>query len=168
MAIIEKFNGASYINLHASVGIDGFNLASDVTVVQAMIKFAYQADHIMSGKPEFPAPTGRMTPQWIELIKEYQRYLKQKKGFRLSVDGKINRAIGNIAFGRRGEWTILCMNKHLLEVALLRSGRGEGNEFQQLCRQFPQLNKLLDIPVGELDLTLEPSNRIGSMNLGLE
>jgi hypothetical protein len=168
MARIEKFDGGDYINLNASVGRDGINLASDVMIVQAMIKFSYEEMRVINGKSRLPELTGRMTEQWVEIIKDYQRYLKHKEGFRISVDGKISRAVGKTAFGRRGEWTILCMNKHLLYVALLKSGRGEGNEFQQLCRRFPQLNALLEIPVGELDLTLEGGTRVGSMNLGLE
>lgn len=168
MARIEKIEGWDNINLTASVGEGGFNLASDVMVVQAMIKFNYEEICLMKGKPGLPEPMGRMTEQWIGIIKDYQRYLKHTKGHRISVDGKISRAIGKFAFGEKGEWTIIAMNTHLLEIGLLSGGDTDENLFQRLFRRFPQLKVLLEIPVGSLNLTLEGGNRVGSMNIGLE
>jgi hypothetical protein len=168
MARIENINGNNYINLNASVGQGGVNLSSDVMVVQALIKFNYEELRIWVGKSPCPEPNGRMSEQWIEIIKDYQRYLKTQKGFRIAVDGRVNRAMGNVAFGKRGDWTILCMNRHLVEIRLLKGDDPYGNEFAFLCRRFPQLHALLEIPVGELHLILEGAPRVGSMNLALE
>ena len=165
MAKIERFPGGNVINLTASVGENSVNLKDDVMVVQALIKHAPEKRGVF-GKVKLPEPDGIMTLQWIAIIKDYQRYLRQKKNERVSVDGKINRAIGEKVFGKRATWTILCLNAELLEVRLLNGGAD--NEFKDLCRRFPQLEKVLEIPVGSLDLTLEGGSGVGSLDLGLE
>ena len=168
MAKIEKFFGdIENINLTASVGDGGVNLKDDVMVVQAMLKYALE-ERPFFRKFKFPEPTGAMNRETAILIKEYQRFLRKKDKVSVSVDGVISRAIGEKAFGRRGFWTILCLNSHVVEARLLSGG--EGNQFQDLCRRFPQLHSVLDdIPVGSLGLSLEPSIlRVGSLNLGLE
>jgi len=168
MAKIEKFFGSiDNINLTASVGENGVNLKDDVMVVQAMLKYALEERRFFR-KFKFPEPTGAMNRETAVLIKEYQRFLRKKDKVSVSVDGVISRAIGEKAFGRRGFWTILCLNSHVLEMRLFRGGAG--NQFEDLCRKFPQLYAVLDdIPVGSLDLSLEPSiQRVGSLNLGLE
>jgi hypothetical protein len=168
MAKIETFFGDNeLINLTASVGENGVNLKDDVMVVQAMLKYALE-ERPYFRKLKFPEPTGAMNDETKILIREYQRYLRRKDKNDVAVDGIIDRAIGEKPFGRRGQWTILCLNTHVL-AARLYSG-GEGSEIQDLCRKFPQLHSVLDnIPVGSLNLTLEPSiQRVGSLNLALE
>jgi hypothetical protein len=168
MAKIEIFFGTvKNINLTASVGENGVNLKDDVMVVQAMLKYALE-DRPHFRRFKFPEPTGTINEETKILIREYQRYLRRKDKVSVSVDGVIDRAIGEKAFGKRGFWTILCLNTDILVMRLLRGG--EGNEFEDLCRKFPQLYAVLDdIPVGSLGLSLEPSvQRAGSLNLGLE
>ena len=168
MAKIEVFFGdQEVINLTASVGVNGVNLKDDVMVVQAMLKYAL-AERSHFRKLKFPAVTGAMNDETKILIKEYQRFLRREDKNDVAVDGVIDRAIGEKPFGRRGLWTILCLNSHVL-VARLLSG-GDGNEIQDLCRRYPQLHSVLDnVPVGSLNLSLEPSvQRVGSLNLGLE
>lgn len=168
MANIEIFSGdIKNINLTASVGKNGVNLKDDVMVVQAMLKYALEERPFFRSF-KFPRPTGTLTEDTSAIIKEYQRYLRRKNKLSISVDGVIDRAIGEKAFGKSGYWTILCLNSDLLETRIVRGG--EGNQFEDLCRRFPQLYEVLeDIPVGSLDLSLEPSiQRIGSLNLGLE
>lgn len=168
MAKIEKFfGGIDNINLTASVGDGGVNLKDDVMVVQAMLKYALE-ERLFFRKFKFPEPTGAMDRETLRLIREYQRFVRKKDKVSVSVDGVISRAVGEKAFGRRGFWTILSLNTHVLEMRLLRGG--EGNQFEDLCRKFPQLYAALDdIPVGTLGLSLESSvQRVGSLNLGLE
>jgi hypothetical protein len=165
MAKIERFSGGNIINLTASVGFNGVNLRDDVIVIQAMLKHAPEKRGVF-GKVKLPPPSGMMTPPWVEIIKDYQRYLRTKKNEKVSVDGKIDRAIGERVFGIRTKWTILCLNNELLELRLFDGGTG--SEIEGLCRQFPQLNRILETPVGSLDLTLEGGNEIGSLGLGLE
>ncbi len=168
MARIEKFFGdVENINLTASVGDGGVNLKDDVMVVQAMLKYSLE-EHPYFRKFKFPEPTGTMDKDTAKLIKEYQRFLRKKDKVSVSVDGVISRAVGEKAFGKRGWWTILCLNSHVLEKRLLWGG--QGNHFEDLCRKFPQLHDALDdIPVGTLELSLEPSvQRTGTLNLGLE
>ena len=167
MAKIEKFyGGIGQINVTASVGETGVNLKDDVLVVQAMLKYALE-DREYFKKFKFSAPTGAIDNNTKTLIAEYQKYLRRKQNITVSVDGLIHRAVGERPFGKRGEWTILCLNTHLSEMVLFKGF--VGNQFQALCREYPQLDTVLDIPVGSLDLSLEPSiQRIGSLNLGLE
>lgn len=169
MAKIETFYGSiENINLTASVGETGVNFKDDVMVVQAMMKYALE-ERPFFRQFKFSGPTGTMDAQTAELIKGYQRYLRKKNKLSISVDGVIDRAIGERAFGKKGHWTILCLNTDVLEMRLLRGGTG--NQFQDLCRRYPQLYAILeDIPVGTLDLVLEPSAAalVGSLNLGLE
>lgn len=169
MAKVEIFFGdIKNINVTASVGDGGVNLKDDVMVVQAMLKYALE-ERLYFRKFKFPEPTGTMDKETALIIKEYQRFLRRKDKLSVSVDGVIDRAVGEKAFGKRGFWTILCLNSHVLEMRLLRGG--EGNQFEDLCRKYPQLHAVLDdIPVGTLGLSLEPSvrNVVGSLNLGLE
>lgn len=168
MAKIETFYGdIQNINLTASVGEKGVNFKDDVMVVQAMLKYALE-ERPFFRTFKFPEPTGTMDLTTAKIIKEYQRFLRRKDKVGVSVDGVIDRAIGEKAFGKKGHWTILCLNAHVLEMRLLKGGTG--NHFEDLCRRFPQLHPVLeDIPVGTLNLSLESSsNRIGSLNLGLE
>ena len=167
MAGIEKFyGGVNQINVTASVGENGVNLKDDVMVVQAMLKYALDKRwHFRNFK--FPEPTGVIDSDTKTLIAEYQKYLRRKSKVSVSVDGLINRAIGDRPFGKRGEWTILCLNTHLSQMVLYKGG--VGNQFQALCTEYPQLDAVLDIPVGSLDLSLEPSvQRVGTLNLALE
>lgn len=168
MARIEKFFGdVDNINVSASVGDGGVNFKDDVMVVQAMLKYALE-ERPFFRKYKFPEPTGTMDRVTAKLIREYQRFLRKIDKASVSVDGIIDRAVGEKAFGRRGWWTILCLNTHIMEARLL--GGGEGNQIEDLCRKFPQLYAVLDdIPVGTLGLSLEPSIRgVGSLNLALE
>lgn len=169
MAQIEKFFGdIENINLTASVGENGVNLKDDVMVVQAMLKYAL-VERPFFRKFKFPEPTGAMDKETAILIKEYQRYLRKNDKLSVSVDGVISRAVGEKAFGKRGWWTILCLNAHVMEARIFSGGAG--NQFEDLCRKFPQLYAVLDdIPVGTLGLSLESSVRrvVGTLNLGLE
>jgi hypothetical protein len=167
MAQIENFSGGEKnINLTASVGKNGVNLKDDVMVVQAMLQYALKGKKHFK-EMRFPEPLGIMNNETKNLIKEYQRFLKRKLGVSVSLDGVIDRAIGDKAFGRNGAWTILWLNGHVMERRLLKGGIG--NHFQDLCLMFPQLNEVLEIPVGELELTLESSPlKVGSLGLTLE
>jgi hypothetical protein len=167
MAKMEKFYGGLYkINLTASVGEKGVNLKNDVMVVQAMMKYA------LEGRPQFrrfrfSEPTGAMDKNTAELILEFQRDLRRRR-YKVAVDGVMNRAVGEKTFGKKGFWTILHLNSEVLEWRLLSGG--SGTEFEDLCRKFPQLHAVLDdLPVGSLELSLEPSMpRLGSLRLSLE
>lgn len=168
MARIEKFFGdVDNINVSASVGKGGVNFKDDVMVIQAMLKYAL-AERPFFRRYKFPEPTGTINDETKILIKEYQRFLRKLDKTSVSVDGIIDRAVGEKAFGRRGWWTILCLNTHVMEARVLSGG--EGNQIEDLCRKFPQLYAVLDdIPVGTLGLSLEPSiQRVGSLNLALE
>lgn len=169
MARIEKFFGdVDNINVSASVGKGGVNFKDDVMVIQAMLKYAL-AERPFFRRYKFPEPTGTINDETKILIKEYQRFLRKLDKTSVSVDGIIDRAVGEKAFGRRGWWTILCLNTHVMEARVLSGG--EGNQIEDLCRKFPQLYAVLDdIPVGTLGLSLESSVRrvVGTLNLGLE
>lgn len=166
MAKMEKFFGFYKINLTASVGENGVNLKDDVMVVQAMMKYA------LEGRPQFrrfrfSEPTGAMDKNTAQMIREFQRNLR-RRGIRVSADGVIDRAVGEKPFGKKSHWTILQLNWEVLEWRLLSGG--SGSEFEDLCRKFPQLHAVLDdLPVGSLDLSLEPSMpRVGALNLSLQ
>lgn len=164
MAKIERIGEFNRINLAASVGENGVNLKEDVLVVQAMLKHSIE-EHPFFKDFKIPEPTGTMTPYWIRIIRHFQRYAKKFMKENVFVDGRIDRATGEKAFGKRVLWTILCLNYRLLEVTILSGG---GSEFQSLCRRFPELNGILELPVGSLDLPLEGGSRVGTLNLGLE
>ncbi|HEY8560248.1 MAG TPA: hypothetical protein VIL74_07715 [Pyrinomonadaceae bacterium] len=166
MARIEYFyRDRNVINLTASVGKNGVNLKGDVMVVQAMLKYAL-AENSYFRDCKFPEPTGAMNDETLRLIEKYQKFLRRKDKTDVAVDGLIDRAVGEKPNGRRGQWTILCLNSHVLVARLL--GGGEGNEIQDLCRRYPQLKAVLgDLPVGSLGLMLEPSG-VGSLGLALE
>lgn len=166
MAKIEKFfGGFNKINVTASVGENGVNLKDDVMVVQAMLKYSMKEHPYFRGF-KFPEPTGAIDDETKFLIKGYQRFLRKKDHVRVQVDGVIDRAIGEKPFGKRGLWTILHLNTHVLQWRLLNGG--QGNEFEDLCRTYPQLWAVLeDVPVGSLGLSLESSG-VGSLDLGLE
>ena len=166
MARIEKFfGGLDKINVTASVGETGVNSKDDVMVVQAMLKYGLE-EKVQFRHFKFPAPTGTFDRETAALIKEYQRYMRRKYKVRISVDGVVSRAVGEKPFGSNGLWTILYLNSEILEMRILRGG--EGNEFEALCRTFPQLYAALEnLPVGTLNLSLEPSGT-GTLNLGLE
>lgn len=131
MAKIERFPWGNVINLTASVGENGVNLKNDVLVVQAMLKHAPEKRGAF-GKVKLPEPNGVMNRFWIDIIKDYQRYLRRKQNVKVAVDGKIDRAIGETVFGRRTRWTILCLNSEIMEMRLLDGG-GE-NEIKDLFR----------------------------------
>jgi len=168
MANIEMFYGRDLINVTASVGVGGVNLKGDVMVVQAMLKYALEEKPYFR-KLKFPEPTGAVCDDTKVLIKEYQRYLRKKENVGVSVDGVIDRAVGEKPFGRRGQWTIHCLNSDVLVKRLLYGG--EGSEIQDLCRKYPQLHSVLDdVPVGTLNLPLAGSNGgggVGTLNLPL-
>jgi hypothetical protein len=166
MARMEKFfGGMDKINVTASVGENSVNSKDDVMVVQAMLKYALEKRSYFR-RFKFPEPTGTFDRETAALIREYQRYLRRKNNAPISVDGVISRAVGEKPFGSSGLWTILYLNSDVLEMRLLSGG--EGNEFEVLCRKFPQLFAVLeDVPVGSLGLSLEPSGT-GTLNLGLE
>lgn len=166
MARMDKFfGGFNKINVTASVGENGVNSKDDVMVVQAMLKYALEKRAYFR-RFKFPEPTGIMNGQTAILIKEYQRYVRRKKNAPIVVDGVISRAVGEKPFGSSGLWTILYLNSDIQEARLIDGG--EGNEFQSLCQRFPQLYAVLeDVPVGTLELSLEPSG-VGTLNLGLE
>lgn len=168
MAKIEQFyGGIKNINLTASVGKNGVNLKDDVMVVQAMLKYALEVRAYFRGL-RFSEPTGIMDHDTLKNIEEYQRYLRKRTKTSVSVDGVISRAVGDKAFGRNGQWTILCLNSDVMEMRYINGG--SGHPFEDLCRRYPQLNSILkDIPVGSLGLSLEPSApRVGSLGLTLE
>jgi hypothetical protein len=168
MANIETFFGdRQMINLTASVGEKGVNLKDDVMVVQAMLRYAVRDNPIFQNH-KMPAVTGAINNETKILIRDFQRFLKRIDKQDVAVDGLINRAVGEKPYGKRGQWTILCLNDHVGKARLLSGG--EGNEYEDLCRRFPQLHAVLDgIPVGSLGLSLEPPViRLGTLDLALE
>ncbi len=168
MANVETFFGnRQMINLTASVGENGVNLKGDVMVVQAMLWYAVR-DNPLFQNHKLPAVTGAMNNETKILIRDFQRFLRRIDKQSVAVDGLIDRAVGDKPCGKRGKWTILCLNDHV-QYARLLSG-GKGNEYEDLCRYFPQLHTVLDdIPVGTLGLSLESSViRLGTLNLALE
>jgi hypothetical protein len=167
MPQVELFFGNQNINLTASVGEHGTNLKNDVMVVQAMLKTALEGRILFRGV-RFPHPTGAINKETIKLIKQYQRYEKESRT-RITVDGRIDPAKGERRFGKCSFWTILALNSLVFERWFL-SDMPHNNPIEDLCHKFPQLYTAIDdVPVGTLDLSLEPSPiRVGSLNLGLE
>ena len=169
MAMIETFKNRQMINLTASVGEKGVNIKGDVMVVQAMLRYAVR-DNPLFSRHKMPGVTGAIDNETKKLITDFQRFLRSIDEGDVAVDGLINRAVGKKPFGRRRDWTIICLNDQILKARLLSGGSGGENEYEDMCRQFPQLRTVLDeLPVGSLGLALEPSNyRVGTLNLALE
>jgi len=157
------------INVTGSVGRGGVNAKNDVMVVQAMLKYALE-ERAQFKNDRFPAPSGTINEETIQMIYKYQRYLRSKLKIRVSVDGRIDPAKGERAFGSKGQWTIQSLNGDVMEAWLVFKGGGD-NYIEALCRKYPQVLNALggSIPVGSLSLSLEPSvPLVGSLNLGLE
>ncbi|MCO6511696.1 MAG: hypothetical protein J5I65_12980 [Aridibacter famidurans] len=169
MANIYKRHDWSEINLTASVGENGVNNRDDVLVVQAMLKYGLEGRTYFKGD-RFPEPNGTIDPATMHLIRKYQQYLRRRQGLAISVDGRVDPAKGESAFGRKGQWTIQALNGDVHEWYLLFGETGD-NYIHSLCMTYPQVIQAVggDIPVGSLGLTLESSPAIvGSLNLALE
>ena len=157
------------INVTGSVGRGGVNAKNDVMVVQAMLKYALE-DRAQFKNVPFPAPSGTIEEDTIQLIYKYQRHLRSRLRVRVSVDGRIDPARGERAFGSKGQWTIQSLNGDAMEAWLVFKGGGD-NYIEAICRKYPQVLNALggSIPVGGLSMSLEPSvPMVGSLNLGLE
>lgn len=157
-----------FINLTQSVGRDGVNLWDDVTVVQALLKYA------LFEKPGFERIktlrlTGRIDNRTIRFIKKYQRFLRKRRG-RFIVDGRIDRP-KRISL----KWTLIQLNFEATETWLLSRGTND-NYINDLVQRCPQVAGILrdGVPVGTLNIPLEgsspmpPPRGIGTLNIPLE
>lgn len=169
MANVYKRHNWKEINVSASVGKDGANVREDVAVIQAMLKYALEWREYFKGD-RFPEPTGMVNADTLYLIEKYQRYLRHKSGMKISVDGRIDPARGERAFGSNGQWTIQALNGEVLERFVVLATPGD-NYIHALSLQYPQVRRALggNVPVGTLSLTLESKPEpVGTLDLGLE
>ncbi len=166
MAKIERIEGASHVNVSASVGRNGVNNDSDVIAVQALMKYALES------RPEwqnisFPEPNGTLDKTTQELIKRYQRHQKRKSN-RMRVDGRIDPAKGLFVNGGGSFWTICFLNVEAMESWVLRNPVGR-NHIHAMGLIYPAFKAAVgDNGVGTLNLSLEGSNGVGTLGLELE
>ena len=172
MAKIEEFGENPelfnyIINVSASVGKNGVNSRDDVLIVQALLKYGAEEKHYFRNE-KFPIPTGSMCQDTAKQIKSLQRFLR-KNGHKISIDGRIDPAKGNSAYGKKGRWTIRLLNELAFEIWLL-SGAKNDNYILDIARRYPQVMAVLDgIPVGTLNIPLESSSEgVGTLNIALE
>ncbi|HUF03378.1 MAG TPA: hypothetical protein VMM38_04305 [Aridibacter sp.] len=169
MAKIYKRHDWTEINVSASVGRNGVNNKDDVLVVQAMLKYGLEGRTYFKGD-RFPEPNGTMDAATMHLITKYQQYLRRRQGRSISVDGRIDPAKGERAFGRKGKWTIQTLNADVLEWYVVFGEKGD-NHIHSLCMTYPRVIAAIggDIPVGGLGLAPESSPAlVGTLNLALE
>ncbi|MEZ5427790.1 MAG: hypothetical protein R2747_16090 [Pyrinomonadaceae bacterium] len=168
MAHLETFYFLDEINLSASVGKNAVNHKDDVLVVQALLKYALEPLHYFRND-KFSEPTGTMDRNTMRLIEKFQVFARRKLKKSVSVDGRLDRAVGTKSFGRDGRWSIQLLNGEAL-TAYLIFYKGEENYIEDICRRFPQVKTAIgEIPVGTLNLSLESSRvGVGTLNLGLE
>lgn len=169
MAKIYRRHEWSEINVSASVGRNGVNNKSDVLVVQAMLKYGLEGRTYFKGD-RFPEPSGTMDEATLNLIRKYQKYLRRRNGVSVSVDGRIDPAKGETAFGKKGKWTIQMLNADVLEWYIVFGKEGD-NYIHSLCMKYPQVMGAIggDVPVGSLGLSPESSPAlVGTLNLALE
>ena len=168
MAEIIKVEDWYEINVSNSVGRGGTNINTDVLVVQALLKYGLEGRHYFRGI-RIAEPTGAIDSNTLQLIKQYQRYMRKVCGKKVSIDGRIDPARNGLNVpGKNLLWTISSLNSEINEMHLLNSR--PGSPIQDLCNRYPQVKAVLGkMPVGTLDLALESSvRRIGTLNLGLE
>ena len=167
MPHLETFYGNKQVNLSAAVGAKGVNSKDDVIAVQALLKYA------MSGRPawkgiNFPEPTGTLDQMTISLIRKYQAFARRRSNGGVSVDGRIDPAKGERAFGKRGMWTILMLNGDAMESWLLKGGKNS-SYLRDIGARYPAFQAAIGDGVGTLGLELEGSGSNGGVGtLGLE
>jgi hypothetical protein len=141
----------TFINVTATVGVNGVNLKDDVMVVQALLKFALESYQAFQGT-EFPEPTGTDIKATTKIIKKFQRFYKRIHN-EVPIDGRIDPARGRYVYGTKTEWTIFSLNVVALENTLFNGG---GNPIEQICKRWPSVREILDeSSVGSLGLALE-------------
>ena len=167
MPHLEEFYGNRQVNLGAAVGARGVNSKDDVIAVQALLKYA------MSGRPafkgvSFPEPTGALDQATVSLIRRYQAFARRRSNGGVSVDGRIDPAKGERAFGKRGMWTILMLNGDAMETWLLKGGKNS-SYLRDIGFHYPAFQAAIGDGVGTLGLELEGSDGgIGTLGLELE
>ena len=150
MAKIETFtanpnlppdHAIEFINIRASVGLNGVNRKEDVTVVQALFKCALDS-HPHFKDVKFPEPNGSMTREMIEIIKKYQRFNNRKDPIKIPVDGRIDPLQNGLYVpGKRRFWTILALNSRALETSLLN---GSGDPIKAISRRWSAVGAILN------------------------
>lgn len=167
MAKIENIDGASHVNVSASVGRNGVNNESDVIAVQALMKFALEGRAEWQGI-RFPEPTGTMDKKTFELIKHFQRHQK-KNSKRGKIDGRIDPAKGLFVNGGANFWTICALNVEAMESWAVWNRIGR-DHIHAIGLLFPAFKAAVgDKGVGTLNLELEgSSNGVGTLGLELE
>ena len=150
MAKIETFttnpdlppdHAIEFINLGASVGLNGVNRKEDVMVVQALLKCALES-HPHFKDVKFPEPNGSLTRDLIEIIKKYQRFNNRNDPIKIPVDGRIDPLQNGLYVpGKRRFWTILALNARALETSLLSGG---GDPIKAICRRWSAVGAILN------------------------
>ena len=149
MAKIETFTenpsvpdeAIQFINIGASVGLNGVNQKDDVMVVQALLKCALES-HPHFKNVNFPEPNGLMTRDLIEIIKKYQRFNNRKDPIKMPVDGRIDPMRNGVYVpGKRKFWTIFALNTRALETSLLS---GTGDPIKAIPRRWSTVGAILN------------------------
>lgn len=168
MAKLEEISGIVRINVDGSVGTNGVNSKDDVVAVQALLKYA-MAERPNWNKLTFPEPNGVVDSLTRSFIRRFQKQARSVAGGGIALDGRIDPAVGERAFGRRGMWTIVMLNIYALE-AWFYKGSKNSNYIRDISLRFPAFKAVIGSEgVGSLDLELEPSKvGIGTLGLSLE
>jgi len=168
MAKLEKISGIVRVNVDGSVGLNGVNSKDDVVAVQALLKYA-MAERPHWNKLTFPEPNGVVDRITLSFIRRFQKHARSIAGGGVAIDGRIDPAIGERAFGRRGMWTMVMLNIYALETWFYM-GSKNSNYIRDIRLRFPAFNAAIGSDgVGSLDLELEPSVAgIGTLGLSLE
>jgi len=150
MAKIETFvtnpnlppdHAIEFVNIGASVGLNGVNRKDDVTVVQALLKCALDS-HPHFKDVKFPEPNGSLTRDLIKIIKKYQRFNNRKNPIKIPVDGRIDPLRNGLYVpGRRRFWTIFELNSRALETSLLNVS---GDPIKAICRRWSAVGAILN------------------------
>lgn len=149
MAVIEFIEGEDCINVEAKVGTGQFNGWSDVTAVQAFLKFFEEHTGIFS-PGEVPEPDGVAGATLSGLVLKYQKLTNKagSKFYRLKEDGIVGRAKGKSNWGAGKKWTIIDMNDHCRVISLAKGAAGtlSGDYIKDLKDRFPSLQVALGTP----------------------
>jgi hypothetical protein len=165
MPHLQEFFGNRQVNLGAAVGARGVNSKDDVIAVQALLKYAMSDRKAWSGV-KFPEPTGVMDAATVSLIRKYQSFARRRSNGAVSVDGRIDPAKGERAYGKRGLWTILMLNGDAMETWVMK-GAQNSSFIRDMGLQYPAFQAAIGEGVGTLNLPLEGSG-VGSLGLTLE
>lgn len=151
MAAIETIkDGTSFeeiINVGQKVGNGGYpNVVDDVMVVQALLNYIREVYNFAPSEPALGSPaSGLPEPYLSKIIKAFQRHHNGLSGMRakVTVDGVVGRAKGNVGWMPGRMWTIVALNYQCEVFFLARHDKRGDTMINDVLARNPMLNPML-------------------------